>query len=92
MTTRSKYFPPQTTEPALTTSNNEHVRTLAREKVADTKPAGSSLALRIACPACSAPAGSPCTKFRVDQGPDGSRRPARTTVHKRRREEEERTR
>lgn len=61
----------------------------ARER---SKPAGSSPALRIACPACSAPAGSYCTKFRVDQGPDGSRRPIQVIAHKKRREEEERTR
>ena len=43
------------------------------------KPAGSSPALRIACPVCEAPAGSYCTKF------DGSKQ---TIAHKRRRLQE----
>jgi hypothetical protein len=50
------------------------------------KSAGSSPALRIACPVCDAPAGSYCTKL-VDYKPV-----QQTIAHKRRREEEERTR
>lgn len=64
MTTRSKYFPPQTP-----------------------KPAGSSPALRIACPVCHAPAGSYCSK--TVPYALGKRQ---TIAHKRRREKEERTR
>ena len=49
-----------------------------------TKPAGSSPTLRIACPVCLAPAGSYCLK--------NGRNEVQVIAHKRRREEEERTR
>lgn len=51
------------------------------------EPAGSSPALRIACPVCHAPAGSYCSK--TVPYALGARQ---TIAHKRRREEEERTR
>lgn len=54
-----------------------------------TKPAGSSPALRIACPVCKAPAGSYCTKF---SGAVANLGKPQTIAHKRRREEEVRTR
>lgn len=88
MTKRSKYFP-LLNEP---TSNSIKavIETPSRgERFAPNpsqKPAGSSPALRIACPACYAPAGSYCTKL-VDY-----KLVQQTIAHKRRREEEERTR
>lgn len=54
-------------------------------------PAGSSPALRIACSVCGVAAGADCRKFRGHRGPDGSGR-VPTSAHKRRCEEEERTR
>jgi hypothetical protein len=51
-----------------------------------TKPVGSSPALRIECPVCHALPGAYCTKM-VDYKTE-----RQTIAHKRRREEEERTR
>jgi hypothetical protein len=50
------------------------------------KPAGSSPALRIACPVCEAPAGTYCTKQGFGNGA------VQVIAHKKRRELEERTR
>jgi hypothetical protein len=98
-------------EPALTTSNAEYARTLSREVTVETlqragiissdpnakkaKPAGSSPALRIACPVCRAAAGALCTKTELVRSGGvlaGSRQVTQTIAHKKRREEEERTR
>ena len=94
MTTRSKYFPPQTPfePPKVTPVGNMHdlLQTVCTG-AAPTKPAGSSPALRIACPVCGAAPGAYCTK-RETTGPDRGEVVQQTIAHKKRREEEERTR
>ena len=85
MTKPSKYFPPQASEPEPTVEALQRAGIISSEPNAKrTKPAGSSPALRIACPVCLAPAGSYCLK--------NGRNEVQVIAHKRRREEEERTR
>jgi len=96
VTKSSKYFPSQSSQ----RSNDEPITRAALERAGiissdpnakRAKPAGSSPALRIACPVCYAPAGSYCTK--PVMGMERQAKPERQTIaHKKRREEEERTR
>lgn len=99
MTKPSKYFPPFEPPKVTPVGNmNDLLQTVCTD--APTKPAGSSPALRIACPVCKARPGAYCTKTEKmplleaeKYGVDcGTRQVQQTIAHKKRREEEERTR
>ena len=87
-----RFFVRSGTDAALTTEALKHAGIInAAPNAKKAKPAGSSPALRIACPVCYAPAGSYCTK--PVMGMERQAKPERQTIaHKKRREEEERTR
>jgi hypothetical protein len=76
--------PPKEAEPTLAQLKRTGI--ISSDPSSKAKPAGSSPTLRIACPVCLVPAGVYCTKL-VDYKPT-----QQTIAHKRRREEEERTR
>lgn len=97
MTTRSIYFPPQMPfdPPKVTPIGNMHDLLQTVCTGAPAKAAGSSPALRIACPVCGAAPGARCTKTELVRAGGvlaGSCQVQQTIAHKKRREEEERTR
>lgn len=84
-----RFFVRTGTDAALTTEALKRAGIISADPNAKkAKPAGSSPALRIACPVCGSPAGAYCKKF-DGTAVGGSEQ---TIAHKKRREEEKRTR